>query len=113
MAWRQLTEAQWAKVRHHLPLPTPKPRGGRPPVEDRRCFEGILWVLWTGAPWSELPPRYGSKSTVHRRLAQWAADETLLNLWRAFLAQLNERQQVRWDECFVDGTFVVAKKGAC
>src|SRR5438552_16185606 len=33
------------------------------------------------------------------------------NLWRAFLAQLNEQQRVRWDECFADGAFVAAKKG--
>ena len=32
------------------------------------------------------------------------------NLWRAFLAQLNEQQRVRWDECFADGTFIAAKK---
>jgi len=111
MTWRQVTDPQWEQIRRHLPAPKRPPQGGRPRLDDRRCFEGILWILWTGAPWSELPARYGSKSTVHRRLSQWAADGTLLNLWRALLAQLNE-QQVRWDECFIDGTFVVAKKGA-
>jgi hypothetical protein len=35
----------------------------------------------------------------------------LLKLWRAFLNQLNERQQIRWNECFIDGTFVTSKKG--
>lgn len=111
MTWRHLTEKQWAKVRPHLPPPKPKPKGGRPPLDDRRCFEGLLWVLWTGAPWSELPRRYGSKSAVHRRLSQWARDGTLLRLWRAFLAELSDRDKIRWDECFIDGTFVVAKKG--
>ena len=33
-------------------------------------------------------------------------------LWRAFLAQLNDRQKIRWDECFADGSFAPAKKGA-
>lgn len=112
MAWRHVTDRQWEQIHVHLPKPLRRPQGGRPPVDDRRCFEGILWVLWTGAPWSELPTRYGAKSTVHRRLSRWAADGTLLHLWRAFLAQLHEHQQVRWDECFIDGTFVVAKKGA-
>jgi transposase len=74
-------------------------------------LEGILWILWTGAPWKALPAKYGSPSAVHRRLWQWAQDGTLLNLWRAFLVQLNETQQIRWNECFVDGTFIPAKKG--
>src|SRR4028119_1850159 len=69
------------------------------------------WILWTGAPWSELPQRYGKPSTVHRRLCQWAQDGTLLNLWRGFLSQLDQEQMIRWNECFVDGTFITAKKG--
>lgn len=116
MAWRGLTEVQWAKVKEQLPVRR-KPwrkrdrKGGRPPLDDRKCFEGILWILWTGAQWSELPPRYGSKSAVHRRLQKWTADGTLERLWRAFLAQLQEQGHIRWNECFVDGTFASAKKG--
>jgi len=47
-------------------------------MEARKCFEGILWVLWTGAPWSELPKEYGSSSTCWRRLQEWEQDGTLL-----------------------------------
>lgn len=112
MAWKQLTPKQWAAVEVHLPKVGKKPQGGRPPADNRKCFEGILWILWTAAPWSELPEVYGKPSTVHRRLGQWAEDGTLLNLWRAFLTQLDERNMIRWNECFVDGTFVAAKKGA-
>jgi transposase len=68
--------------------------GGRA-LDERKCFEGILWILWTGAPWSELPERYGSKSAVHRRLKEWAETDVLLNLWRAFLDLLSGRQKVR------------------
>src|SRR4028119_875079 len=112
MAWKKLSQKQWQAIQEHLPEPKPKPQGGRPPADDRQCFEGILWILWTGAPWSELPERYGKPSTVHRRLCQWAEQGVLLNLWRAFLSQLDEKGMIRWNECFVDGTFVPAKKGA-
>ena len=112
MAWRAVTDKQWMLIEAQLPKRKPDKRGGRPPISDRQCFEGILWILWTGAPWSELPERYGSKSAVHRRLSQWAESELLLNLWRAFLDQLNDARKIRWNECFVDGMFVVAKKGA-
>ena len=111
MAWKKLTETQWAAIEPHLPPPAPKPKGGRPPLSNRQCFEGILWILWTGAQWKALPKEFGSSSAVHRRLCQWAKDGTLLDLWRAFLSQLNETQQIRWNECFVDGTFIPAKKG--
>ena len=78
MAWRHVTDGQWVRITAALPSPKAKPKGGRPPLAERQCFEGLLWVLWTGAPWSELPRRYGAKSAVHRRLSQWARDGTLL-----------------------------------
>lgn len=111
MTWRKLSEEQWQKIKEQLPAQKQNPKGGRPAADDRRCFEGILWILWTGAQWSELPRRYGPKSTVHDRLQRWTKEGILEKLWRAFLAQLQEREQIRWDECFVDGTFVPAKKG--
>src|SRR5712692_4507154 len=111
MAWRRLTDVQWARLKEHLPTHPPSPRGGRPRADDRKCFEGILWILWTGAPWSELPRKYGSPTTCWRRLFTWEEDGTLLNLWRAFLADLNDREKLRWDECFADGSFAPAKKG--
>ncbi len=116
MAWRTVTDAQWEKIREHLPIRKKPWRkrdrpGGRPPLEDRKCVEGILWILWTGAQWSELPARYGSKSAVHRRLLKWTDDGTLEQLWRAFLAQLQDKDHIRWNECFVEGTFSSAKKG--
>src|SRR5262245_50149601 len=78
MAWRALTDAQWEPIRPHLPREKRHPRGGRPRADPRRCFEGILWVPWTGAPWSELPPRYGSPTTCWRRLRHWEESGVLL-----------------------------------
>lgn len=112
MAWRAVTDKQWKLIEAQLPKRKINPRGGRLPLSDRQCFEGILWILWTGAPWSELPERYGSKSAVHSRLSQWAETGMLLNLSRAFLDQLNDAKKIRWNDCFVDGMFVTAKKGA-
>ena len=116
MAWKKLTDSQWEKVKEQLPVRKrpwlKKKRAGRTPTDDRKCFEGILWILWTGAPWSELPDRYGHTSSVYRRLQKWTSNGILEKLWRAFLGQLQEKGQIRWNECFVDGTFASAKKGA-
>jgi transposase len=64
MAWRAVRDKHWKLIEAQLPKHTPDTRGGRPPLSDRQCFEGILWILWIGAPWSELPARYSSKSGV-------------------------------------------------
>ena len=88
MAWRGVSDKQWARIEEQLPANPARPKGGRPRADHRKCFEGILWILWTGAPWSELPPQFGSPTTCWRRLRQWEEDDTLLELWRAFLADL-------------------------
>jgi transposase len=55
----RLSDAQWARIAPHLPRRKGTSRGGRPPADPRTCFEGILWILWTGAPWRALPRKYG------------------------------------------------------
>jgi transposase len=111
MARRNLTNEPWAAIRVHLPEPKASAPGGRPRVEDRRCCDGILWILWTGAQWSELPRRYGRPSTCWRRLKHWEETGVLHQLWRAFLARLHDQQKRRWDECYVDGRCIPAKTG--
>ena len=51
----ELTDEQWAKVEKLLPKRKPNPKGGRKPTSDRDCFEGVLWVLRSGARWKDLP----------------------------------------------------------
>lgn len=116
MGWEKLTDLQWEKVKDVLPrrkVPRNKKdrKGRRNPVDDRKCFEGI-WILWTGSPWVALPRIYGAKSTVHRRLKKWTEGRVFEKLWKTFLATLEDKGQLRWNECFVDGTFSSAKKGA-
>ena len=62
MSWERLSDDQWEKVKKVIPkrkIPRKKKsRRGRKPVDDRKCFEGILWILWTGSPWIALPKIY-------------------------------------------------------
>jgi len=111
VAWTRLADHQWEAIRKQLPAPPLRPKGGRPPASSRKCLEGILWILWTGAPWAALPDKYGARSTVHDRLSLWVERGVFLALWRGFLRQLDGRQRLAWQECIVDGSFVVAKKG--
>ncbi|HPD48096.1 MAG TPA: IS5 family transposase [Anaerohalosphaeraceae bacterium] len=109
--WK-LTDKQWKKIEPLLPKPAKSKRSGRPWADNRKVFEGILWVLRTGAPWADLPKEYPSPSTCWRRLRDWEEQDVWLTIWRAFLAELDEKGQLDWSEAFLDGSFAPAKKGA-
>ena len=111
MAIRKLTDEQWHRIRDHIPDKPPAPKGGRPWADDRRCLEGILWVMSTGAQWAELPRRYPGYATCWRRLKNWEQADVFVKMWRTFLTALNADDRLVWDEAFADGTFASAKKG--
>jgi len=106
------TDEQWRLIEPLLPKPKPSPRGGRRPLANRAVFEGILWVLRTGARWKDLPPQYPSPSTCWRRLRDWEEQGVWREAWRAFLSKLDQNKQLKWAEVFADGSFAPAKKGA-
>lgn len=54
-------------------LPPQRPTTGRPNQEHRTLLNGILWSLSTGAPWRDLPERYGPWETVYSRFRRWQA----------------------------------------
>ena len=107
-----LTDAQGEEIRPLLPRPRKQRRGGRPRADDRKVLEGILWILRSGARWQDLPECYPHPSTCWRRLRDWEEQGVWLKIWRAFLAELNERQPLKGSEAFLDGSFAPAKKGA-
>ena len=108
----RVTDEQWSRIEPVL-AQLPKRRGaGRPRIGNRAVIDGILWVLKTGARWRDLPKEYPSPSTCWRRLSQWEEDETWLNIWRAYLSKLDERGRLKWENVFMDASFVPAKKGA-
>ena len=70
-----LTDAQWALIEPHLPLP---PGGGRPVEADMRAVvDAILYVLRTGCQWRYLPKDFPPKSTVWRYFDAWRQGGTL------------------------------------
>ena len=108
-----LKDDQWKKIEPLLPKTAPGKKGGRPWQNNRQVLEGILWVLKTGARWRDLPEIYPSPSTCWRRLKLWEEMGIWLDVWRALLSQLDEKQYLDWEETFADGSFAPAKKGAC
>ena len=108
----ELTDRQWEFIEPLLPAPRSGPgKKGRPQRNNREVLNGILWILRTGAPWKDMPERYPSYQTCHRRLQHWSRDGTLENILTALAQDLKERGGIDVREAFIDGTFARAKKG--
>lgn len=108
-----LTDEQWAVLEPLIPKPVRRADNrGRPWRNPRDVLNGILWILRTGAPWKDLPERYPPYQTCHRRFQQWIDAGVFEQILHALADDLRERGDLDLSECFIDGTFAVAKKGA-
>ena len=113
MAKTLVTDELWAVVEPLLPREPPKPKGGRPRVEDRAVLAGILFVLKTGIPWEMLPKEmgYGSGMTCWRRLREWQATGVWERFHRALLDRLGEADRIDWERAALDSASVPAPGG--
>ena len=106
----ELTDKQWERLEPLLP--PQKPETGRPNLDHRQVINGILWILRTGAPWRDLPERYGKWSTVSSRFYRWRK----AGIWERVLAQLQAEGDVQgeldWEVHSVDGSIVRAHQHA-
>jgi transposase len=107
-----LTNEQWQIVETILPPDRVRAdRRGRPWSDRRTVLNGVLWILRTGARWKDLPEQYGPHQTVHRRFQNWVRSKVLEEVLLAVAQDLKDRGGIDLRECFIDGTFVPAKKG--
>lgn len=59
-----------------------------------------------------MPERYPPYQSCHRRFQKWIEEKVLGSVLEALAEDLEEREEIDLSECYIDGTFVVAKKGA-
>jgi transposase len=106
----ELTNRQWKRLEPHLP--PEQPETGRPNVDHRRIIDGILWRERTGAPWRDMPERYGPWSTVYSRFWRWR----VAGIWDRVFAAVQQEEDaaghVDWQVHFVDGTVIRAHQHA-
>lgn len=108
----ELTNEQWERIQDLIPDPVKRADGrGRPARDKRQVLEGVLWILRTGAPWKDLPVRFPPYQTCHRRFQQWQEQGVMRRVVEALARDLMERGGVDLSECFIDGSFCMAKKG--
>jgi transposase len=81
----EISDRQWKTLASLLPEPTRSDKGGQIPAPNRACFEGILWLLRSGARYKDIPQHFPSGSTCWRRLKWWYEQGALLNAWQHIL----------------------------
>lgn len=97
-----LSDTEWAVIQPLLPANKKGPRR----VDDRRVLNGIFYILRTGAPWRDLPERYGPRTTVYNRYARWAQR----GVWQAIFEALATSDE---DSLFfIDSSIVKAHRAA-
>ena len=114
MAKPLVTDELWAKIQPILPPAKPHPKGGRPPVEDRACLCGILFVLKTGIAWEDLPQEMncGCGMTCWRRLRDWHALGVWQRLHELLLAEMRQAGQLELAAMIADASYLRAFLGA-
>jgi transposase len=106
----ELTDEQWQRLQPLLP--PEKPWTGRRNLDHRRILNGILWIHRTGAPWRDLPERYGPTGTVSSRFYRWRAAGIWQRVLSGLQAEADQRGEVDWDLHFVDATIIRAHQHA-
>jgi len=108
----ELSDRQWARISPHFPHTPHYRHGGRPCENHRSLVNGILWILHTGAPWRDLPERYGPWQTVFYHFNHWRQDGTWNRLVTSLLDELDDKGMIDHELWCIDGTVIRASRAA-
>lgn len=101
----------WEKFQRLLPPKVPKPKGGRPRVDDRAVLGGILYRLRTGCQWRAIPREFASGPTCHRRFQEWERAGVFTKAFVCMLRYYDLRRGIQWQWGALDSVMVKAPKG--
>lgn len=99
----ELTDEQFARIEDLLPGKASDP--GRTADDNRRFVNAVLWIARSGAPWRDLPERYGVWNSVYQRFNRWSRK----GVWIAVFEALQE-PDLEW--LMIDSTTVRAHQHA-
>ena len=108
MARYEVGDEHWELLKGLFPR---QKRGGRW-NDHRTTLNGMLWILRSGAPWRDLPDRYGKWASVYHRFNRWRADGTFDRILKALRIRLDKQGKIDWDLWLVDGSSVRASRAA-
>jgi transposase len=105
-----LSDDHWSVVSCFIPASTA--RTGRPGSDPRLMLNGIFWILGTGAPWRDLPERYGPWQTVYDHFRKWRKSGVFASIIEALQVKLDNKGYIDWELWCVDGSSVRAARAA-
>jgi transposase len=109
----ELSDPQWTRIAALFPDPTRHGQPGRPRQNEHRTIvNGILWILHTGAPWRDLPERYGPWQTVFDYFNAWRQDGTWNRVVTSLLDELDDQGLIDHDLWCIDGSVIRASRAA-
>jgi transposase len=113
MAKPLLPDKLWEIIQPLLPARPPRPKGGRPPVDDRQALTGIIFVLKTGIPWEYLPQEMGCGCgmTCWRRLRDWYLAGVWNDVHHILLNHLRQAKRIDFSRFLVDAIHLRAVGG--
>ncbi|MHC1630771.1 MAG: transposase [Methanotrichaceae archaeon] len=108
MVFTELDDSSWELIKPLLP--PQKLKTGRPRKNPRNLFNGILYVLKTECIWSNVPKKYGTKSTVHRYHLELAKLEIYNKIFEIMLSKGYKLDNIDLSYCSIDIKNILAKK---
>lgn len=107
-----LSDREWQVLEPFIPRAKHRRDGkGRPRRDPREVINGIIWILFSGAPWYLLPKEYPPYQTCHRYFQLWVRKGVMQKMLGA-LSHYHARGRKKTDVDVADGSFSSAKKGA-
>jgi transposase len=110
MKRHELSDPQWELLSPFFP-PRPRRRGGQW-KDNRTILNGIFWRLNTGAPWRDLPERYGKWQTVYHRFNALRKAGRFDHILQTLQLRLDEQGHIDWDLWCVDGSSIRGSRAA-
>lgn len=105
-----LTDEQWSLIQPLIPARQAKT--GRKGKDPRQMLNGIFWILATGAPWRDLPERFGPWQTVYDYFRRWKKAGVFAHIIEMLHIKLDEKGLIDWELWCVDGANVRAARAA-
>ena len=106
MKFWEISDAFWEAVKPLIPENVRDPKrvyqriagGGRKPLDSRKVFEAIVYVLKTGTQWKALPKDiFGSPSSIHAYFKKWEEQGFFSEMWKKGLAEYEEMKGIAWE----------------
>lgn len=102
----------WKKLEPLLPKEKRKKGpGGRPRLDDRTAMSAIFYRLKTGITWRDMPPIFGTKSTLHKRFQEWVDAGVFDKINEEALKLYEHKIKIRNKRMAADGSYARSPKG--